>query len=398
MFVPMFPPVFLRRLLPSALCLKGLALSLALGLLGENVMSKAHAAWPEFPSVAPPAWVAQPLKLHPRLTAYDFAVSPDRQTVFVLARGLNDQQEDVMVMVTFDANGKAIRRKVLAKAEPDSNNRSELFFTTQGELVWDWNSRFFVWIDPKTLDVQAHPQCRVHAYPLEKTHRAQAKEEAQAWKLEQLKRLNTRFNLPPPPLSEDAWRSQPNSYKDAYRQLNEDTTAQVETLVNQRYLATMKAAADRKPPTSGLELDVGNGWPAQQYAKLEIEGQTWYCNIQAIAQHYPKTRWSKLAVQPDADKHRPTVDSKGRSTPLSIVTDGDMQLILHQRTRTSSYQEDLVGLTKTDHEMEWKIGPHSHRFVVKDRGLVLARSRIFRLANGYGLVQHKGQLYLLAKP
>jgi hypothetical protein len=100
-------------------------------------------------------------------------------------------------------------------------------------------------------------------------------------------------------------------------------------------------------------------------------------------------------MQPDAYKHRPSVNSQGRATPLRIITDGDMQLLVHQRIRTSSYQEDLVGLIKTDEEMEWKRGTQSHRFLVKDRGLQVDRRLAFRLANGHVVVRYKGQLYLL---
>jgi len=318
---------------------------------------------PVFPVLSTAGATAQRLRLGGAMHLRDFAVSADRREIFVLAEHRDANGAAATDLGVYSASGQLLRQRRLYQGEAGSS--SELWLSDQGEWVWDQNSVHYAFIDPQTLMATPYRQCRLHAYPLREDHQRAAVAEAQAW-------------------AQAAERALADTDREARAALRRQTEERVQTLIGERYDALMRAAAQAEPPQTGLEVRVG-GDILQRYARLRIEGQIWYCDIARIAADYPAIRWSR------------PLQLAASGTPLQW-RDGDQQLRVLQQTRTSSYQEDLVGLAKADALMEWQVGARHWRFLVRDRALDVARSRMFRLHDGSAVVRHGSQLYLLSVP
>ncbi len=357
-----------------------------LGVFG-SLSAQANAATdPIFPLTTQPGLVARPWDLGGVHELIDHAISPDGQRVLVVVRPLADGP--IELRVYDDQNryqGRAPLPEAMAKRHVD------MFFLENGQLVLD-DSVAFYFVDWDRDKVQVFRQCRQAAYPLRDSHAREARDDAERWREDELKRLQQQFNFTTAQVNAppEKW---PPAYRTAAAPVYRAMGERIEAGIHARYVKTLQPLVAASEPLQGLQRIYSTG-VVQQYARLPTDGGIWYCDVHPLP-GAASARWlrivSRQGLEVEADS--PRVAREGQS-----VRDGGTTVSVLRRKSTSTYEQDLVGRATEDVVYEVSTAQGSYRTLVKDAPFKMARDLAMRLASNELLVRYRGGLHLLPRP
>lgn len=341
-----------------------------------------------FPDANGASWQATPLDFGDAVWR-DYAIAPDRASIFALVVAGQSNGSAAFEMWVFDPSGQRVRTKALRPYVDRAT--AELFFTDRGELVWN-DDAYFHFIDPATLDMTAYPQCRVTAYPLLADHKKAAEEQAAAWRATELAAARRRLGL-----ADDAPTTGPQASPELaaeIRRLHNATNDRTQQLIADEYAKVVAAFAARTTDPVGLEIELQGGAIVQDYVRLDADGVLWYFDLPPTAPPM-NVQWSRLRPAAGVkvlDRH------VGLGLSPHFIDDGGVHLAMPERIHTRGSSWVVTDPPVYDYILEVKgLGgaTSTHRMRFKDDAPDTARDFAVRLADGTLVLDYMENVYLL---